>query len=653
MNTAIRRVTAGFVSLAAFALLVHAVPVRAAIPPAEKLLPADTLAFFTVPDAVAFRAAYKVSPGLLFWNDPAMKPFHDKFMGRLNEKYIAPLEQKLGMKVADLLTLSQGQFTLATIANGSGHADAPGELLLLDAKDQGDRLKTTLALLTKKMADAGGTVRTETIHGLDFTVVVSSNNFSGKSALALTNGASVTVVVGTAPTNAVADGSDDEETSSGTQGKPAKAAKPEKPVELYFAQHESLLIAGSSAQAVDAVAAHLTGGSLPALADDATFVADQLSQFHDAPLGYGWFNCAESIRQLTAGLKAATNGMQAMLMQAYVPKILAATGLDGLKSAGFTVRETPAGSTLALHLNAPAATRNGLLKILALPAKDAGMPAFVPSDATEFSRIRLDGQQTWAELVKIATGIEPASGPATLNMMIDSLNKPAQKKDPGFDLRKTVLANLGDDLVFYGKGTNQISLIAVSHPDAVVEGVRNLTSHEASQVAVGAPRKFHGHTIVTVALKVTTPRAAKGGAAPSAPQHPMLYLSSAGGYLAITKNVALLEDFLRNADSQLKTRPATPGIAEAATHVGGTGGGLFLYRNQLETMRAAFDSLDDSGVGGPAMMMLPTYRDWADVTLLPDFDSVAKYFSFSVIGATATADGLTWTTFSPRPPQLR
>ena len=46
------------ISLAAFALsLLSVFSISAAIPPAENLLPADTLLMFTVPDCSALRAA--------------------------------------------------------------------------------------------------------------------------------------------------------------------------------------------------------------------------------------------------------------------------------------------------------------------------------------------------------------------------------------------------------------------------------------------------------------------------------------------------------------------------------------------------------------------------------------------------------------------
>ena len=45
-------------------------------------------------------------------------------------------------------------------------------------------------------------------------------------------------------------------------------------------------------------------------------------------------------------------------------------------------------------------------------------------------------------------------------------------------------------------------------------------------------------------------------------------------------------------------------------------------------------------------------REWADFTLLPEFEPVQKYFYMSVFAGSANADGLTLKMFAPRPPQL-
>ena len=128
------------------ALLTLATPVRAAIPPAENLLPSDTLLLITVPDFSALRAAGKQSPQWLLWNDPAMKPFRDKFMARWNEQFIAPLERDLGVKLSDFTDLPQGQLTFAVTQNGwtGGDDPLPGVLLLLDARGKSDLLKSMM-----------------------------------------------------------------------------------------------------------------------------------------------------------------------------------------------------------------------------------------------------------------------------------------------------------------------------------------------------------------------------------------------------------------------------------------------------------------------------------------------------------------------------
>jgi hypothetical protein len=613
------------------ALLTFATSLRAAIAPAENLLPADTLAFFTVPDCTALRAASKVSPQMMFWNDAAMKPFHDKFMAKLNEKFTAPLEHDLGVKVADFMGLPQGQFTLAVTVNGStGHDDVPpGILLLLDAKGKSDSLKTNLAALQKKWAADGRALRTEKFHGLAFTVVpLSSNDFAG-------------IFPKRAPVQEL-----------------GKEPKVEKPGELYFAQFESLLIAGNSAKVVEPVAAHLTGGSVPALVDDATFAADKLAQFRDAPTYYGWFNGNKFFMMLTESPASAEGDPASMMPKFNAAKILGVTGLGSLKSASFALREARDGSALTLHLSAPEATRAGLLKILAIAPKDAGAPVFVPAESVKFSRFRLDGKQTWTELQKMIAGISPG-GLASLNAVIDMANSFGQQKNPGFDLRTALVGNLGDDIITYQKAPVGDSLVALSSPptlflvavanaDQTIDAIKTVAAMITPQDATKqAPREFLGHKIHTIALRPTR-NAATGATTTSS-----LYFAASGGYLALSTDTAMLEEYLRSADGKVKPLRETAGLAEAAQRVGGTGGGMFGYQNQRETMRQSFKLLKNASEANSAMKMFPpAFREWVDFALLPDYGAVQKYFYMSVFAGNANADGLTMKVFTPRPSQL-
>ena len=625
MTTKLLRLGACTLFLASASLL------HAAIAPAENLLPADTLAFFTVPNYTAFRASSQDAPLSRLWNDPAMKPFHDKFMAKWNETYIAPLEKDLGLKVADFLALPQGQLTFAVTVNGSnGHDDTPpGLLLLLDAKDKSSALKTNLAALTKKWTDAGRKLRTETIHGLAFTVVpLSSNDFAG-------------ILPKKTPVSEI-----------------GKEPKPVKPGEMYFAQYQSLLVAGNTASVVETVAAHLTGGSVPAIADDTIFAGDKLSQFRDAPTCYGWFNGNKFVNLLTANDAGSPDDSQPAMMPKFTAtKIIGAIGLGGLKSISATVRQTPEGMNLALHVTAPESSRAGLLKILSLSAKDSGIPAFVPADVVKFSRFRLDGKQAWNELQKMVEALSPQYSLA-LNSAIAMVNSLAQAKDPSFDLRTSLFGNLGDDVIIYTKPPTGdrladllkapvIYLVAVVNPEQVINGVRNLAAVMAPQESAPAPRDFLGHKIYSLTQRQK--QLPNGTATPPA----YLYAAASGGYVAMSKDAGILEEFIRSADGKLKPLNETPGLAELANHVGGLGGGLFSFENQHETMRTTFKFLKSAATSGAAARIFPpTVGDWADFGLLPEYDSVSKYFYRSVVGGNANADGLTLKIFTPRPPQL-
>ena len=620
MNTKLLRLGAAAIFLTTARL------VAAAIAPAENLLPADTLAFFTVPDTASFRVVARTSPQMMLWNDPAMRPFHDKFMAKFNERFVSPLEKDLGVNVSEFLDLPQGQLTLAVTGNGSiGHDDvSQGLLLLLDARDKSAALKSNLAALTKKWNDAGRKLRTETLHGIAFTVVpLSSNDF----------------------------------TSIFPKHPPAqelgKDPKPEKPGEIYFAQFESLLVAGNTSGAVDAVAAHLSGSSVPALADDAQFAADKLSQFRDLPNYYGWFNGDKFFTLIS---QAPENNGDSPMPRFSVLKTLGAVGLGSLKSASFAMRDNREGAALTIHLTAPESARVGLLKLIALPAKDASSPLFVPADAVKFSRARLDGKQAWADLQKMVAAVSP-QGLASLNAVIDMANTFAQQKNPGFDLRTALFGNLGDDIVTYQKnaaGTTPaeaanpptLYLVAVANADQTIDAIKTVASMAAPQDSSKGPREFLGHKIYTLALRGAP---AQAGAPP---QSKSLFMSASGGYLALSGDSAILEEYLRSADKPPKPLGDTPGLAEAASHVGGPGGGLFGYENQRETMRLAFKVFKNSAAGPPSKMFPPMFREWADFSLLPDYEVVQKYFYLSVFGGRSDSEGLTLKMFSPRPPQL-
>jgi hypothetical protein len=612
---------------------------RAAIPPVENLLPADTLFVLAIPDCAALRATAHQSPQWLFWNDPAMKPFHDKLVAKFKESFIAPLEQDLGVKLADFAALPQGQFALAVTQNGwtGGDDPLPGAVLLLDAGDKSGLLKTNLDALKRKWTDDGKPMRTEDIRGISFSVVTLSSNDLPTFAGILPRRPPVREL--------------------------GQEPKPQKPAELAVGQYESLLIVGTSVKAVEPIAAHLNGSLLPALNDDAIFAADKLARFRDAPLYYGWLN-AKTLFYVLAHAPQAQNPQAPRPTAApQLSTILDATGLLGVKSVSFAYRENRDGSQVNFFIAAPEADRKGLLKIFAAAHKSAVPQSFVPADAVKFWRWRLDAQDSWAALQKMLDQISPMAT-AGLNTAINMATANAKKADPDFDLRKNLIDNLGDDFISYQKaptGTSladlndapSLYLIGVQRGDIAATAVKDLLSLSVPRrQKLPEPRHFQGHKIYTVPLPgVRVP----GVTAPAR----SLYISSTSGYVALSTDVSTLEEYLRSGEKLPKPLNGTPGLVDAAQHVGGTSGGLFGYQNQSEIMRALFKMLKSqaaNNTGGglnPLAALTKSVRDWLDLSLLPDYDQVSKYFYFSVYAGSTTADGLSFKAFSPRPPQMK
>src|SRR5208283_3858516 len=93
-------------------------------------------------------------------------------------------------------------------------------------------------------------------------------------------------------------------------------------------------------------------------------------------------------------------------------------------------------------------------------------------------------------------------------------------------------------------------------------------------------REFLGRQICTL----TT--AAQG----ATPAHSLNFAGS-GGYVALSGDTEILEEFLRSNDSKGKTLNDIPGLADAAQKAGGMGTGLFGFDNQNLGMRAVLEML--------------------------------------------------------------
>jgi hypothetical protein len=629
------------------ALLLCARAAVAAERPAQKLLPKDTVMVVAVPDAgKALEVLTNSAMGQL-WRDPVVKAFKDKFNAKLQAAAVEPLERQLGIHFADYQGLVRGQMTFALIpvdhpAKPDGHYAA---VFLLDTGDQAAQLAANLTAVKKKWIEAGKSLKTETIRGTEFaTFVMSTTDLSLDKLLP-----------GLVATN-------DEDI--------LPQAPPEK-VELIFGQSGSLLIVSQSSQVIEKILARQAGGLLPGLDEQPDFQRDFAARFQDTPL-FAWVN----IGALMAGpekppIPAA--GQSLLGEAAAADGAMVALGLTGLKTASIACRDTPEGLNLQLFIGAPESSRRGLLQVLAIEARDSGPPPFVPADVVKFSRIRLDLPKSWRSLEATLTQLSPAYV-QSIDYVLGLAGKSDNEK---YDLKAELLAWLGDDIISYqrnpidttlGDLKDAPELLLIGSPNPWKLGVAIKTAMglivQSSSIK---DREFLGRRIYTATLPVSLLSGSH-----------TTYFAASSGYVALTGDVEMLEEFLRSSDSDKPGLSRAPGLADAAQKAGGgMSAGIFTYENEKERKRALLETLRKETISAPEFLALfglqlnsdkvslnlefnsekvstvreaGQFKDWCDFSLLPPANTLTKYFNFSVWVGGFTPDGFSLNYFAPAPP---
>lgn len=627
----------------------------APIPPAEKLLPEDTLALITTPDFTRMRELYRGSWPRQFWHDPAMRAFRDKFLTKWESEFVQPIERELGVRFKDYLDLPQGQITLALVQNGwpdeSGRKLAT--LMLMDSGDQAGQLRTNLAELRRKWLEAGKPAKSEIIHGLEFTVIPLSTNEVPTPLRTLLP-----------PSSEVQE-----------LGSEEPAPRDETPPTLYLGQAGSLLLLGTDPRPLEKVLVALGGGGIPTLGGLAIYQQSHNPLFREAPL-YAWLNAQTLINGWTRIAAEKKENPEAPNPFDVFDwgKALKATGFTGLKTVASTFQSNAEGSLTRIHLGAPESSRQGLLKILAGQPRDAGPPPFVPADAIKFERWRLNGQQTWTTIEAMLTDLSPQALSA-FNFILGTAESAARQNDPAFDIRKSLIGNLGDDLIHYEKRlrgsdaapeTSGLYLLGSPNPEVLAVVMSSLVGFFGNQTGAPDVREFLGRKIYSIPLPAM-PLAECGDGKPVA--RPKLLYAPTASYLAFSTEAALLEEFLRGSETPPRPLRDVPGLADALRKVTLSGNSMQSYENQADTTRALFDLLraetaeskPAEAFSGAAGKLIPEgltaaqdgWKGWMDFSLLPPFDKVARYFSFRVVGLNAGAEGLDLLIFSPTPPALQ
>lgn len=621
--------------------------------PAAQLLPPDTLAFVSVPDWDKAMVHWRESAHGRLWQDPSLKAFKEKILQGWQDDWIVPLQRELGIKLADYYEIARGQATFAITQNGWGTQPEarPGLLLLLDAKDEKQQLlKTRLEELRKKWVDSGKPLKTHKIRDAEFTTLL----LKGEDLLRLLEKIFPSGKAFQAPED--------------TGESPEPAARP---VEITLGQAGSLLLVSNNLRDIERVLARQAGGLAPSVAEQGLNEGKQATLLRDA-LASAWVNFARVYELLSKPAETPRDPAFEGPFTLRSDKLFAASGLGAVKSLAAGLSGSAEGTFAEVFVNVPEARRQGVLRVLAVEPKESGPPGFVSFGTVKFRRWRVDGPKAWNTLEKMLTAVSPEVA-GLLQMAIQAAGK---DRDPNFDLKRSLIGNLGDDFIAIERSPrapgplgvsspSSLLLVGSANPEQLVEGIRAASALMplAGGDASVKEHEFLGRKIYSLNL---APLGGDGDEQPAAAVRRFSFAAS-GGYAALSGDIALLEEYLRSSEAVTRSLRETPGLAEAAQKVAGTSTGFFGYEDQAEQTRLWLESVkgqkeavnrllsltplpgsklifQDDGKGGAATV---------DASLLPPFETIAKYFHFVVYSLGASQEGLSWRFFAPTPPRMR
>jgi hypothetical protein len=616
--------------------------------PPEKWLPDDTYGFVAVRDVKTATALVKNTPRGRLWLDSAMKPFRDKMLENFKRDFLTPLERELHFEFKSFVGLLEGPATLAVLQGDLADRNdtAAGWLFVGETGSNSPEMTKELARLQSIWASSGKRLRHVSVREHEFVAIsFDTNGPLGRvrrflpKALDFQELGRRTIL---------------------TNGAPAR--------ELYIGQYGSLLILSASHKGLEKVVHRMAGAAAPVLGEQAAYESCHKRLFMDAPV-YGWINARAGLARYAPPTVRDTAEPPPTLVDVLdKEKLVKVSGLGALRSIGLGLIQSPEGLRLEAFFNVPNAERDGLFRILSGEPKPWDVPGLVPGDVAEFSRWRVDGPGGWATLEKVLADISPR-WLSTINFIIDTANQHANLTDPGFDVRRSLVANLGDDFISYSKAPQngvQPSLLMISSPKPVefAAALQRILIFMTAEAENPAQRDFLGRKIYSVPLPaVPLPL----GETPPQGANRVLHYSATSSYVLLSTDVALLEEQLRSSEATAGSLKDTPGLREAASRVGGSGTRMFSYRDtrllekaRFEAMQKAsgaaktnallqLDSLSWAGIVAPEQGL----QQWMDFGLLPQFERLSKYFHFTVRSINSSSDGVSILWFYPTPPLLR
>jgi hypothetical protein len=592
LRAACRLAFSGCLALTVFSLA--AAPSFAAAPP-ENVHPNNTLVFIKVNNAAGLRDAFSHSQIGQLWNDPALKPWRESMLEKLDDSSKA-LKERVGVTIRELVELPQGTLTFALVANDDPKIPVIG-VLTADAGKNSDALEEVLNKATKHGEDAGSKVQAEDFKGLKLHILHSPQEKGNDGA---------------------------------------------NPPLVWVRNKNQFRITSDVDTAKDFI--ENADGRNESLATSESFTQVQKKFGPDAQLI--WYIDVNRLVKLLG--QAAGNAQKNPAAGQQIEGMLQVLGINGLKAlAGSVVLNTGNFDSLTKTVVLMPAPLQGVLKMFRTPNAGLRPEPWVPATVASYSTISWDLDAAFAALNEILNMVNPG----ILNVWEQQLVGPNGGEPLSF--QKDVFGPLGNRLTLVTdykkpiKEDSQRALLAVALSDSKAFE-RTLKKVIAMIGAEPKKREFQGTTIYDFEL----PNLAPPNGENNVLRGPMS-LTIAKDTLFLSSEPTLLEQVLRGGGSTLADSPGFQEVVKEMPDQVST----LRYARPEEQARISYDMVKNGGFTKALRNARPAagadFNKLADLIekdkdKLPDFEVFAKYLSSGGGYSVADDDGLTFTSFTLR-----
>lgn len=568
--------------------------VRAAtLPVTGKILPPETIVLLNIDDFQQLKTQFEKTCLYNLYKDPAMTDFVENAKTKLQEKIQQLDDNDILKTIFNTELRPQGRVIFAMVLDEQTRdLNEPQIVIITEWGESVDKIKEAVNEMLQKNIEYGGHQK-------------SSEDYRG-----------VSIQISIDEASAV----------------------------LSHCFIDDCFIATTSLDIIKFIIAHIKGSSSPSLADDTDYTTTMKATgpYHD-------FDFYVNLKQIIKSALAKDLSGQAS-------QRMAGLGFDNVTAIGWSAAfaRNPGNSSSGKGFIKVNGAKRGICKMLEVDSAVIKAPRFISAQAYSTTFFNLDIKKAYGELYNILYSFNPQ-----YTSMLNILDLPdSPEGEPGVKLKDDVINHLGSQIIvsqslnkpFSSTSTPSESLvaIAVSNRGAIEKSLSLLHSKRLAANDPDAKRELLGHTIYMFNFSAL-PFFGGGGASPGGvPQTVKLAFTMTDTHLLFASE-SVIERAIRtltNTDSipissakwftaAKSTIPSAVGLATLQNNAASSE--LFWWTIKQGTAQQA----------NPGLMQL---NELVNFALLPEFDTVRKYFGSSAFYGISRPDGFFFETRDLNPP---